>query len=120
MIAYRHNRFISARNPQMPDSRNQRFAANAAKWESFRRHARATFYSGPPARVARFEREFGKSIDRGGVGVELKAQKGFCYPQTKNFSVVVEAKDENWNGPIRTMPGNSRPGAFSGDTCGPK
>jgi hypothetical protein len=85
----------------MPDSGNQRFAASVA-WESLRRRARATFYSGPPARVARFEREFGKTIDRGGVGVELKAQKGFCYPQTKNFSVVAEAKDENWNGPIRT------------------
>jgi hypothetical protein len=101
MFAYRYNRSVSARNLQMPDSGDQRIAPSAA-WESFRRHSRATFYSGPPARVARFEREFGKTIDRGGVGVELKAQKGFCYPQTKNFSVVAEAKDENWNGPIRT------------------
>src|ERR1700740_682652 len=38
---------VSARNPQMPDSGNQRIAAGVA-WKSFRRHARATFYSDQP------------------------------------------------------------------------
>jgi hypothetical protein len=40
MLAYRYNRSVSARNPQMPDSGNQRIAAGVA-WKSFRRHARA-------------------------------------------------------------------------------
>jgi hypothetical protein len=48
MIEYRYNRSVSARNAQMPDSRNQRTAPSAAS-ESFRRHARATFYSGQPS-----------------------------------------------------------------------
>jgi hypothetical protein len=47
MLAYCYNRSVSALNPQMPDSRNQRTAPSAAS-ESFRRHARATFYSGQP------------------------------------------------------------------------
>jgi hypothetical protein len=47
MIAYRYNRSFSARNAQMPDSRNQRTAPTVA-WESFRRHARAIFNSGQP------------------------------------------------------------------------
>ena len=37
MIAYCYNRSVSARDPQMPDSGNQRIAAIAA-WEAVRRN----------------------------------------------------------------------------------
>jgi hypothetical protein len=60
MIAYRYNRSVSARNPQMPDSSgNQRIAAGVA-WKSFRRHARATFYSDQPTSEDRPKMEIQK------------------------------------------------------------
>lgn len=71
------------------------------------------------ARVAAFEKAFGKTIDRK-LDVNTKAALGTAYAQTANAELVAEAKDENWAGPIFVGSAWTLPaGAFSGEACGP-
>lgn len=70
------------------------------------------------ARVAAFEKAFGKTIDRK-LDVESKAALGTAYAETANAQLVAEAKDENWSGPIVVEDWTLPAGAFSGDACGP-
>jgi 3'-phosphoadenosine 5'-phosphosulfate sulfotransferase (PAPS reductase)/FAD synthetase len=71
-------------------------------------------------RVANYEVEFGKTIDRGGESVRSKAAKGVAHAQTQDQALVAEAMDSNWNGAIRVSSWQLPAGAFKGETCGPK
>jgi hypothetical protein len=50
--------------------------------------------------IAEYEQVFGKTIDRDGLRVLVKASLGTAYHGCGNAALLAEAKDENWNGPI--------------------
>lgn len=75
------------------------------------------------AQVARLEAEFGKTIDRDGVGVLDKASRGKVYAKANYIPWANEARDANWTGRVRMHPAAQwqlPAGAFNGENCGPK
>jgi 3'-phosphoadenosine 5'-phosphosulfate sulfotransferase (PAPS reductase)/FAD synthetase len=85
---------------------------SANQWSSIRKIAPDWF-----ARVAGYERQFGKTIQRGRTISEL-ADRGTPYPAVSDSSVVAEAMDENWSGSAILSPWKLPAGAF-GENAGP-
>jgi 3'-phosphoadenosine 5'-phosphosulfate sulfotransferase (PAPS reductase)/FAD synthetase len=70
--------------------------------------------------IADYEREFGKTIDRGGMGVIVKASLGKAYPACSNAALVAEARNEHWNGRIILDEGEwELPAGAFGESNGP-
>ena len=74
--------------------------------------------------VALYEKEFGsnngKTIDRGGMSVIVKASLGKAYAACSNAALVAEARNENWNGPIILPEGEwELPAGAFGESDGP-
>jgi 3'-phosphoadenosine 5'-phosphosulfate sulfotransferase (PAPS reductase)/FAD synthetase len=87
----------------------------AGQWASAKR-----IFPDRVERIAAFERQFGKTIDRNKIAVEDKAASGIPHIQTANAELVAEAKDANWDGPIFVEDWQLPAGAFSGEACGPE
>ena len=68
---------------------------------------------GAVRKVAGYEMEFGKTIDRK-MGVMEKAGKGCAYAGTADPDLVAEALDENWDRPVFVENWQFPPGAFWG------
>lgn len=68
-------------------------------------------------RIAQFEKQFGKTIDRN-LGVTAKAEQGTAYAGTANVDLITEANDENWDGEIISETWTIPSGAF-GECNGP-
>lgn len=70
--------------------------------------------------IASYEKDFGKTIDRGGMGVTTKSALGKAYPACSNAALVAEARDENWNGRILLDEGEwELPAGAFGESNGP-
>ena len=71
------------------------------------------------AQAAALEAEFGKTIARDGkTTVAMLAARGTAYSGTANATLVAEAQDENWNGPIQVENWTLPAGAFGKESCG--
>jgi 3'-phosphoadenosine 5'-phosphosulfate sulfotransferase (PAPS reductase)/FAD synthetase len=68
-------------------------------------------------KLAGYEVEFGKTIDRN-MGVMEKAGKGCAYAKTADRELVAEALDENWDRPVFVDDWQFPAGAF-GEGAGP-
>jgi 3'-phosphoadenosine 5'-phosphosulfate sulfotransferase (PAPS reductase)/FAD synthetase len=86
---------------------------NSNQWASARAVAPGQFN-----RIAAYEAEFGKTIDRQGKTVCQKAALGVAYAATRDPALVAEANDVNWSGSIRLATWVRPAGAF-GESCGP-
>jgi 3'-phosphoadenosine 5'-phosphosulfate sulfotransferase (PAPS reductase)/FAD synthetase len=71
-------------------------------------------------RIAEYEVQFGKTIDRKQVPVLDKVSKGTPYAETKNTGLVAEANDANWNGAIFMQGTWVQPAGAFGECAGPE
>ena len=85
---------------------------SANQWASIRQIAPEWF-----ERLAGYERQFGKTIQRNRTISELAA-KGTPYPVVSDPSAVAEALDEVWSGPPTISPWKLPAGAY-GENAGP-
>lgn len=70
-------------------------------------------------RIANFERQFGKTINRDGrTTVDQLAAKGTPYAGTQDAALVAEAMNPNWDGEIQVSDWALPAGAFKGEGCG--
>lgn len=89
---------------------------NANQWASIREVSPAQF-----AKVANYEKTFGKTIDRNKVSIEEKANNGEVYSAVRaNPAVVKEAHDRDWDRNNTVIEDVwTEPSGMVGELCGP-